>query len=86
MKYLWTYIDEKNWRAETKFQVTLFILGILFALIGLVVWLVIRTWILSTWDWMICFIGYPIVLSWFFVFLYSCNHDFHDGTISKIDK
>lgn len=79
MKNLWTYIENKNWHADTKYRVALLILGTLFALAGLALWLIIRIWALSTWDWMVCFIGYPVVISWFVVLLYSCNHDFHDG-------
>ena len=63
MKNLWTYIEKKKWHADTKYRVALLILGTLFALAGLALWLIIRIWALSTWDWM----------------LYSCNHDFHDG-------
>ena len=69
MKNLWTYIEKKKWHADTKYRVALLILGTLFALAGLALWLIIR----------ICFIGYPVVISWFVVLLYSCNHDFHDG-------
>ena len=79
MKNIWAYIERKKWHAGTKYRVALLILGTLYALVGLAVWLIIRIWALSTWDWMVCFIGYPIVISRFVVFLYSCNHDFHDG-------
>ena len=78
MNHLWTYIDHKNWHEETKYRIALLLLGILFALIGFAIWLVIRIWILSSWDWMLCFIGYPIVISWLVVFFYSCRHGFHD--------
>lgn len=79
MKNLWTYIEKKKWLADTKYRVALLILGTLYALAGFAAWLIIRIWALSTWDWMVCFLGYPVVISWFVVFLYSCNHDFHDG-------
>lgn len=83
MKTLWTYIDSKDWQAESKYRFTLTILGILFALAGLILWLIIRPWILSTLDWMLCFIGYPIVISWFVVVIYSFRHDFHSGPASN---
>lgn len=79
MKILWTYIEKKKWNAETKHRVALLILGTIYALAGFAVWLVIRIWALSTWDWMVCFVGYPVAISWFVVFLYSCKHGFHDG-------
>ena len=78
MKNLWTYIDKKKWHADTKYRVALLILGTLYALAGFAVWLIIRIWALSTWDWMVCFLGYPVVISWFVVFFFSFIHDFHD--------
>jgi len=76
---IWTYIEKQKWQAETKYRIALLIFGTLYALIGFSVWLIIRNWTLSTWDWMICFVGYPVIISLIVVFLYSCNHDFHNG-------
>jgi len=83
MKYLWTYIDSKNWTEENKYKVVLLISTVVFALIGLAVWLIIRHWALSTLDWMICFAGYPAAFSWFVVIFYSCRHAFHNGNAVK---
>lgn len=80
MKSLWMFIENKKWRTETKYKMAFVILGILFALAGMTVWLLIRTWAFSTPDWMLCFIGYPVILSWLTAFLYSCRHCFHNGT------
>ncbi len=79
MKNFWTHIEEKNWNAGKKYRVALLSLGTLYALAGFAVWLIIRIWALSSWNWMFCFIGYPVVISWIVVFLYSCSHDFHDN-------
>ena len=62
MKNLWTYIENKNWHADTKYRVALLILGTLYALAGFAVWLIIRIWALSTWDWMVCFLGFVIMI------------------------
>ncbi len=83
MKNLWTFIDKKDWSEKTKYKAVSLILGILSALAGLVLWLLIRKWVLSGWDWMICFVGYSAVLSWFAVFFYSCGHDFHNGAVHE---
>ena len=83
MKRLWKYLDGKNWKMTTKFRAAMWIVGTVFALVGFCIWLIIRVWVLSTWDWMICFIGYPFILSLFVVFLYSCRHDFHDGSAKR---
>ena len=79
MKNLWTYIENKSWTAATKYKITLLLLSIAAALAGMIVWLLLRTWILSTLDWLICLAGYPVIFSWLFVFFYSCRHDYHDG-------
>lgn len=83
MKNLWTWIDNKAWKATTKFKAALLILGILYALAGFSVWLVISIWMLSTPDWMLCFIGYPVVVSWFTVYFYFLRHGFHNGAPSE---
>lgn len=76
MNTLWTLIDEKKWKPETKYAVILSILGTLFGLVGFLVWLIIKNWAFSTPDWMLCFIGYPVLLSWYIVVFYSCGHEF----------
>lgn len=81
MKRLWTYIDGKNWRMETKYRAALLIVGAVFVLSGLAVRSIIRIWALSTWEWMACFVGYPFVISRVVVYLYMCRHDFHDGKV-----
>ena len=83
MNTLWTYIDDKKWRAKTKYNVILLILGSLFGLAGFCVWLVVRNWAFSTIDWMLCFIGVPVLVSWYIVVFYSCRHVFSDLIISR---
>lgn len=68
MKRLWKFVNQKSWRAETKFLAASLILGVLFALLGYGLWLAIRPWIFSTRSWMICFAGYPAVFAWVYVF------------------
>ncbi|MCR5451687.1 MAG: hypothetical protein K6F00_03555 [Lachnospiraceae bacterium] len=77
---LWKYIDEKNWTASNKYKIICLLSAVLFAAIGFAVWMLIRPWILSTIDWMLCFIGYPIFFSFIVNFIYGCNHTFHDGS------
>lgn len=78
MHRLWSYIDSKKLHEATKYRLLLIILGLLSALAGFGIWLIIRLFALSTLDWMLCFVGFPVILSWFVVFFYSCRHDFHD--------
>ncbi len=79
MKNIWMYIDRKNWEAGKKYRVLLLILGLLYMLCGLAAWLIIRTRAFSSIDWMFCFIGYPVVISWITAFLYTSRHEFHNG-------
>ena len=79
MKSIWNYLEEKDWKASTKFRAFLFIEALICGLIGFAVWGVIQFFALSSIDWMICFIGYPVIFSWFAVFIYTTNNDFTDG-------
>ena len=79
MKHLWAYIENKNIEEKSKYRSALFIFSIIFAIAGFIVWLIVRTWILSSIDWMICFIGYFVVAAWVVVFIYAGRHAFHDG-------
>lgn len=84
MKYTWDNIEHKNWDAATKYKVFLWILGIVFGTIGLILWSIIQIWTLKTLNWMICFIGGSVITSCFVAFLYTCNRDFHDGHNQKM--
>ncbi|MCR5580693.1 MAG: hypothetical protein K6F66_03810 [Pseudobutyrivibrio sp.] len=79
MRGFWNYVDRKNWLARTKYVVAIIVICTLFAAVGLGLWFIIKDYALSTIDWMICFICYPIVISYIGVFIYGCNHEFHDG-------
>ena len=85
MKRLWTYIEGKDWRTATKYIFASLILGTVFALAGLAVWLIIRNWAFSTWGWMVCFTGFPIIFAWVYVFLYECSHKGFSSP-SKLDS
>lgn len=83
MQHLWTYLQQKPWRATTKYRLALFLFSVLSGLLGLACWLLIRLFALDSWDWMACFIGYPVVASWVGVFLKSCQCEFQDGCLDK---
>lgn len=79
MNRLWIYIDSKKWQEATKYKIILIILGSLFGLIGCILWLIVRSFVFSSPKWLFCFVGYPIIISWVVVLIYSGRHDFHDG-------
>lgn len=76
---LWKRIDKKNITEVAKYKLILFILSLIYGAIGLLAWLAVRLIALKTLDWLVCFIGYPVVLSWGVVLYYSFTHNFHDG-------
>lgn len=80
MKYLWTYIDRKNWHASAKYKAAMLILGAICALAGFALWMVLSTRALNSPDWMLCFTGYSAAAAWIAVLAYSGKHDFHDGS------
>ncbi len=79
MKSLWNYIEDKNWKAENKYKAAFFIMGSVFAFIGLFIWLIVSRWVLDSPAWAACFMGYPAMLSLFFGFVYAADNQFHDG-------
>lgn len=79
MKHLYNYLENTNFRATTKFRLFLLIEALLYGLGGFAVWGIIQLFALRSVEWMICFIGYPIIFSWFLVFVYTLNNDFTDG-------
>ncbi len=87
MKHLWTYMDKQEWSSKTKYIIASLILGIPAALAGYLFWLIVRIFAFSSWDWMICFTGYPFVFAWLYAFRETGRHDFHDGsTVRKTTR
>lgn len=78
MKKLWNYIDKKNIKATTKYKFAFFIIVLLSGLLGYILWLIFRNFGLSSGAWMFCFIGYPVLISFYITVLYAYNHEFHD--------
>ena len=73
---LWNRIDRLNIKRASKYRLFRIALEIPAGLLGLLVWLLIRAHFLGTWDWMLCFIGYPLIVIHFVSVFYSCRHDF----------
>ena len=72
---LWNRISRRNWSAEGKFRLFRLALEVPAGLAGLLLWLIVRIWCLKTWDWMVCFVGYPVILAWLVTVLFSCRRD-----------
>ena len=81
---LWKRINYINLQAESKFRIFRIALEIPAGLTGLLLWLIIRSRYLQTRDWMVCFIGYPIIISWFISILFICRHPFQNGSTKNL--
>lgn len=79
MKYIWSFIDRKNWTAQTKYRAAAAAVTVIAAIAGVTAWTCLRHFFLSSMEWMLCFAGYGAAGSWIFLFLYSCSHTFHNG-------
>lgn len=77
MLKIWSRIDEMKIKCENKYRLTFFVFSVLASVFGALVWLLIGQRILTGLDNAVCFVGYPVVLSWLFVFIYACRHSFH---------
>ncbi|MDO4487850.1 MAG: hypothetical protein Q4B67_02000 [Eubacteriales bacterium] len=80
MNRILQYIDSRDWKANKKYKVAMAVVGTIFGILGLIAWLLIRPFALSTIDWMFCFIGYPALVACFVLAVYSCTHEFHTGS------
>ncbi len=85
MKNLCTYIDSKNRTARAKYRIVLLITGLLSALTGLAAWLIVRTWMFSTLGGLICFVGYPFIVTWYLTIIYLFRNALHDGAVRETE-
>ncbi len=79
MKSLWNYIENKNWKAETKYFAALAAVMTLSGLAGLAVWVVLHALFATAPVFIFCFIGYPAVISCYIAILYLFRHEFQTG-------
>lgn len=77
MKFLWEKIQSLKIGIRYKSKLYIFILMMLMAIVGVVIWLIIGRRFLPGIDWLICFIGYPaVLLGYLGGLIYLCNHEF----------
>jgi len=76
MKLIWEYINNKDYTPDKKYKAALLLTAAIFALIGLIVWLIVRIWALQGIEWLFCFTGYPAFMAIPTVFIYSGRHRF----------
>lgn len=77
MKYIWSWFDNQNWHSETKFRLFPWAISIPAGALGFIVWALVQARGLQSLVWMVCFIGYPVIISWAIAAIYACNHDFY---------
>ena len=63
MKKLWNLVDRTSWMAERKYRVCVWVLAVVGALLGAVLWLAVSRVALGTPDWLLVFAGTPALLA-----------------------
>ncbi len=77
MKKLWNIINRLETKKSMKNRIFLVSLIFVNIVIGGTIWLLIGRLLLPGIDWLICFMGYPVVFIGFFGgVLYLYNHEF----------
>ncbi len=74
---IWNRIDNKKIKTENKYRLAFLIFSVISALLGAFIWFTVGHLIFTGLDNAVCFIGWPVVFSWLFVFIYSCRHSFN---------
>ena len=59
MELIWTFVNKTELKDASKRRLFLFLTTAVFALLGFLVWLVVRQHAFGNWAWSICFAGYP---------------------------
>lgn len=59
MSKLWDWVNEKNFSSVIKVRMFLLINCIKYGIQGLIVWMLISRFALNSYDWALCFTGYP---------------------------
>ena len=77
MKRFWNWIDGFGIPVEKKYTVCLWLLGLMLALAGSVMYLLLALTVKLGLEWLLICTGWPVLLSWVGVFLYGCRHPFH---------
>lgn len=77
MKYLWNHVDQLNYTTTQKQKLFLFLNSLIFGLLGFLFWIPVQFFTLRTLDWLVCFVGYPVMfLGLLGGILYLYNHEF----------
>lgn len=71
MNHLWNWVDRREMTDAGKIRIFLLMNCLLCSVLGLVVWLFVSRFALNTWDWALCFVGYP---GFFVGFLGGCMY------------
>lgn len=76
MARLWNWIDGKNFTNDNKIRIFLLLNCLKYSLYGFAVWLLISRVAFTTYDWAICFVGYPAFFGGYVGgFLFSCRNE-----------
>lgn len=59
MSRLWKWVDDKKISRDAKTGLFLLANCIVCSVIGFTIWLIVSRFAFNTWDWALCFAGYP---------------------------
>ena len=77
MSRIWSFVNELHVRKNHKNTIFIWLVTIMYGLIGGFIWGLIGRIILPEISWLFCFIGYPAVgFGMFGGVIYLYNHDF----------
>jgi len=85
MKSLWDQIDRFDLSVKAKLRIAFLFQGIIYAIGGFLAWSLISHWAFASTDWLICFVGYPVIASFFITAVYSCLHKFSEGSFACLE-
>ena len=66
MSRLWKWIDVRKMSYKAKTRWFLFLNSLLYSAVGFFAWIIVSRFALDSWDWALCFVGYPGVFAGYF--------------------
>lgn len=76
MSVLWKWISQRKLSRGNKARLFLLLNSLIYSVAGILAWLLVRKFALGTWDWALCFVGYPgFFIGYIGGFLFLCQKE-----------
>lgn len=77
MSRLWKWIDVRKMSYKAKTRWFLFLNSLLYSAVGFFAWIIVSRFALDSWDWALCFVGYPgFFVGYIGGFLFLSRHNY----------